>query len=66
METPLFIPIFVDEAVTGSFVIAVFESTVIRVIISAFHPSLLFFIITIVIIDDMVITAAIFHRQHLR
>lgn len=65
MQTPLFIPAFRDEPVTGSFVIAVFESTVISVIISVFHPSLLFFIFTIGVIDDMVITVAIFQQQHL-
>lgn len=66
METPLFIPIFGGESATGSFIITVFEFTVISIIISLFHPSLLSFIITIVIIDDMVITVAIFHRRHLR
>lgn len=65
METPLFIPAFGYKSVMASFIIAVFDSTIISVIVSVFHPSLLFFIIAIGIIDDRVITVAIFHRQHL-
>lgn len=65
MQTPLFIPSFGYKSVMASFIIALFDSIVISVIVGVFHPSLLFFIIPIGIIDDRVITVAIFHHRHL-